>query len=102
MDIVFLPEAREEYDRAADWYDQRLPGLGSTFEDRIGETLELIKAHPVAFSRVHEDVRSAIVPQFPYAVYYLATRDCVVVIAVFHASRDPEIWKTRGGEIRRD
>jgi hypothetical protein len=29
--IVFLQEAREEFDKAADWYENRQTGLGARF-----------------------------------------------------------------------
>jgi len=95
MDTVFLPAARRDFDQASDWYDERLTGLGSKFEDRVNETLRLITAHPGAFSYVYKNVRSAVVRQFPYAVYYLTANKRIVVVAVFHASRDPDVWKTR-------
>ena len=95
MDIVFLPAALQEFDQAADWYDQRVPGLRSAFEERVDDTLQLIAARPNAFSYVYRDVRSAVVSQFPYAVYYVTAIDQIVVIAVFHASRDPDVWKAR-------
>ncbi len=99
MDIVFLPAARREFDQAADWYDERLPGLGARFEDRVHETLRLITAHPGAFSCVFKNIRSAVVRQFPYGVYYLTTDSGIVIVAVFHASRDPDVWKARVDDV---
>jgi len=32
---------------------------------------------------------------FPYGVYYLAEPDRIVVLAVYHSSRDPRGWQRR-------
>jgi toxin ParE1/3/4 len=44
---------------------------------------------------VREDVRRAPVDQFPYSIIYRVERNRVVVIAVFHTSRDPAGWMDR-------
>ena len=40
-------------------------------------------------------VREAPVPRHPYGVYYRVQPDRIVVIAVFHHSRDPAEWRDR-------
>ena len=40
-------------------------------------------------------IRMAVVRRFYYCVYYRPHADRVQVIAVFHPSRDPAIWKGR-------
>ena len=33
--------------------------------------------------------------RFPYGVFYLSENEKIVVIACFHASRDPKQWQDR-------
>jgi plasmid stabilization system protein ParE len=44
---------------------------------------------------VYRDVRKALVRRFPYAIFYRVRNARVVVLAVFHSKRDPNIWKSR-------
>ena len=51
--------------------------------------------HPDRYPVAEGDVREAAVSRFPYCVYYRVKPDRAVVVAVFHASRDPSIWQGR-------
>jgi plasmid stabilization system protein ParE len=35
------------------------------------------------------------VRRFPYSIYYLIESGQIVILAVFHARRDPTIWQSR-------
>ncbi len=54
--------------------------------------LARIAATPDAFLEVHPGVREAPVTRYPYAVYFHR----INVVAVFHTSRDPSAWQSRG------
>ena len=43
LPIRFLPGAKDEYDAAVDWYEQRQPGLGATFIAQVREVLQRIR-----------------------------------------------------------
>lgn len=93
--VVFRPEARAEMAEAFDWYEERRGGLGHDFAARVDDAIGLIVQTPEAFQRVHGDVRRALVRRFPHGVFYLIEEDAIVVLAVFHARRDPADWKPR-------
>jgi plasmid stabilization system protein ParE len=95
LPVRFLPEARDEYDAAADWYDQQRAGLGAVFIARVREVLQRISANPKIHGTVYQDVRKAVVKQFPYVVLYREDQGEVVVVSVFHTARDPSIWQSR-------
>jgi plasmid stabilization system protein ParE len=95
LPIRFLPEARDEFDRAADWYEHRQAGLGTAFVARVREVLQRISATPQLHAAVYQDVRKAVVKQFPYVVLYREDASEVLVISVFHTARDPSIWQSR-------
>lgn len=94
LPIRLLPEAQAEFDAAVDWYEQQA-GLGAAFIRRIREVLNRIAANPQLHAAVYQDVRKAVVQQFPYVVLYREEAGEVVVIAVFHSARDPSIWQSR-------
>jgi toxin ParE1/3/4 len=95
LPIRLLPEARDEFDAAVDWYEQQQPGLGTAFLDRVRDVFARIAANPQLHAVVYQDVRKAVVQKFPYVVLYQEEASEVVVIAVFHTARDPAIWQGR-------
>ena len=94
--IVFRPAAQIEFDQAATWYENQRVGLGSEFVARIREVLQTIAENPSRFATVEGDIREAPVSRFPYYVYYRVRQTRVVIIAVFHTSRNPATWQRRG------
>lgn len=95
LPLVFRPAARFEFDEAAAWYEEQRPGLGEDFVAAIDQVLNVIAEQPNRYPLVEGDVREAPVSRFPYCVYYRATADRIVVLAVFHSARDPAIWRGR-------
>jgi plasmid stabilization system protein ParE len=51
--------------------------------------------NPVLYPVVHRDARRALLPRFPYALFYRPEPDRILVIACFHAKRDPLVWQSR-------
>jgi plasmid stabilization system protein ParE len=95
LPVRLLPEARAEFDDAADRYEQQRPGLGVDFVARVRAVLDQIAANPKLHATVYGDVRKAVVSQFPYIVLYREDPSEVVVIAEFHTARDPSAWQSR-------
>jgi plasmid stabilization system protein ParE len=93
--IRLLPEAREEYDAAADWDEAKQAGLGVDFIARVRAVFERISTNPRIHAKVYGDVRKAVVKRFPYIIPYREDADEVIVVSVFHTSRDPSIWQAR-------
>jgi toxin ParE1/3/4 len=93
--VIFRPEAEREVQQAYVWYEERQPELGATFLERLEACVQIISRHPELFPVVYKHVRQAPLRRFPYLVLYFIAADTVIIIAVFHASRDPETWKRR-------
>ena len=93
--IAFRPEAEAEFIEAQAWYEERARGLGQEFVSCVAAVIEALRNEPEQFQRVDGEVRRALVRRFPYAVLYLTAPESVVIIAVFHASRDPSEWQAR-------
>lgn len=95
LPLYFLDEAETELEEAQAWYEARSPGLGQAFVTSIQASIERIRRSPFRHPAVDHEVRRALTRRFPYAIFYLVDEDQVVVIAVFHSSRDPKEWKAR-------
>lgn len=94
--ITFHEEADSEIHEAALYYEGRATGLGLAFLDEIEKTSERILSHPMAYQRVAEEVRQALVARFPYSMLYVIEADeHIRVIAVAHLKRRPGYWWKR-------
>ena len=93
--VRLLPEARAEFDQATDWYEQQRTGLGTAFVTRVRDVFDRIAADPQRHAMVYRDVRKVLVPKFPYVVLYREAPGEILIVSVFHTSRDPSIWRSR-------
>lgn len=80
---------------AQDWYETEASGQGPRFREAIDALIERMGAHPRQFPVVFKNVRRALLRRFPYALFFAVEGDTLVVIACFHASRDPSRWQER-------
>ena len=95
MNVTLRLEAQKDLESAARWYEERRRGLGSRLLDEVLRTVGLIAENPQGYPRVHGELRRAVTRRFPFGIFYLIENDGVVVIAVMHASRNPDRWKER-------
>jgi len=87
--------ARKEYGAAVRWYDKHRRGLGAEFEAEIQRTLARACEGPRRFVKVVADVHRIRVHRFPFVIFFRVRQDRLIVLAVFHARRDPTIWHER-------
>ena len=71
------------------------PGLSVRFLSDVDRTIARIRERPFEFPAVSSDVRRALLHTFPYAVYFRASDEAVVVLAVLHLRRNPKVWRGR-------
>jgi plasmid stabilization system protein ParE len=90
--VVIRPEAERDINLAADWYEERKPGLGGEFIGAVVVVLDNIEQHPRSHPIVRGRVRRALLLRFPYGVFYAEENGVVVVLACLHARRSPRRW----------
>lgn len=93
--LIFTPAARLEVIAAHGWYEGEATDLGERFLTELDHQLERIAYNPMQFAPIHHDIRRARLRRFPYALLFRIQGDAINVIACFHASRDPMIWRRR-------
>ena len=93
--IFIRPEAEQDMREAYSWYEQQMPGLGANFLLYIDAQLRSLQRNPLQYPVVHQEVRRCLVRRFPYGIFYMVEDKRVVVLAVFHAKRDPKSWQER-------
>ena len=94
--LRFSSRAVREVGQAREWYEQQSPGLGEEFVTALELQLKRLEQAPLLYAEVIPDVRRALLPRFPYGVFYVVRGTLVHVLAVLHDVRNPRRWP-RGG-----
>jgi len=95
LPVVWMPEAAAELRQARAWYDDIRPGLGERFAVAVEAAVAAIAQRALQFPVVHRGRRRAGVRRFPYGIFFEVQENRIVVIACFHAKRDPRRWRSR-------
>jgi plasmid stabilization system protein ParE len=90
--------AKQDIELAADYYEQRRPGLGREFTNAVVDTIQRICQHPTSGSFISRRARVCKTSRFPYGVVYQHRADHIFVAVVYHLHRDPDFWKDRLSE----
>lgn len=95
LPVSFHRAAQAEFDEAVAWYETQRTGLGRDFIGEIERSIALIAQNPERYPVVYRNIRRNIIRRFPYSLLYRVEPQRIILLAVFHASRDPAIWQTR-------
>ncbi len=93
--VILRPVAHSEFDGGVDWYRKVGDRLASQFVAAVDAVLEAIAISPERYPFEDADVREAPVKGFPYAIYDRVRPSRIVVLAIFHQSRDPDQRRRR-------
>jgi toxin ParE1/3/4 len=93
--IRFRDEAESDIQEAYDWYQARRENLGDAFLQAIDDCIEALAEHPKSYEVIHKNIRRALLPHFPYALFFIIEDEFVIVVACFHVRRNPTSWKKR-------
>ena len=92
MPVVFRRRFQLDVAGGFDWYEEQRPGLGEEFLAAVQTALKSVELYPDMFLCAHGEVRRAIVPRFPFAIFYLVESRRVVILRALHTARDPKLW----------
>ncbi len=95
MRVVSHPEANQELEAAAVWYEERQTGLGDDFISEFERALSRIVAEPQRWRLVRGANRQLNFHRFPYAIVYSVRGDTIWIKAVMHLHRRPFYWQER-------
>jgi plasmid stabilization system protein ParE len=93
--VIIRAEAKRDLREAKSWYQNISPELRRDFVHRIDDAITLAQERPLAFQIVHRTFRRILVHRFPYALFYHVGEDRIVIVAVLHQARDPEVLEAR-------
>jgi len=93
--LIINPFAELDLQVAYEWYDLNKEDLGQEFLTEVENTLNRIHQNPQQYQKTKGQIRMAVVKRFPFGVFYFIKEDVIIVFAIFHFSRNPQILKKR-------
>jgi plasmid stabilization system protein ParE len=98
--VRIVPEAAAEIESAHQYLISQASRLGARFLDDLEKTLDAVAEGPESFSKLEtlpDDApyRRALLSIFRYAVIFEIANNEILVVAVAHASREPNYWLDR-------
>ena len=93
--VIIRPEAAGDIEDAYNWYERARIVFGEEFPAAVREGLDSALAHPEQLPVAHRSVRRALLRRFPYSLLYRVEPAAILLVAVFHATRDPRVWRAR-------
>jgi plasmid stabilization system protein ParE len=90
--IDISDEAEIDFDKSYEYYYEASQKVADAFYRQVKLSLEDIKHTPNFFPLAHKNLRKCVVKKFPFVIYYQIVESEIRVIAIFHTSRNPEIW----------
>jgi len=94
--LKFSARALREIGEAQEWYELQSPGLGEEFIAAMELQLKRLEQAPLLYAEIIPRVRRALLPRFPYGLFYAVRGNLVHILAVLRDARNPSRWpKTR-------
>lgn len=90
--LKFSARALHEIGEAQEWYESQSPGLGEEFIAAMELQLKRLEQAPLLYAEVIPRVRRALLPRFPYGLFYAVRGDLVHILAALHDARNPSRW----------
>jgi len=94
-DLIIRPEAEQDMRGAFGWYEDRVPGLGREFLRCVDASLSQINRSPTIYSILYQGIRRSLTRRFPFGIFYIVRGQRIIILAVLHARRDPNLWQKR-------
>ena len=93
--VQFHPEALEELQDQAVFYEERSEGLGERFAAQVEAAATLAASMPGIGSPYKHHTRRVFPRDFPFSVVYREVGEALVIIAVAAFRRKPGYWRHR-------
>ncbi len=93
--IELSDDAEIDFDNSYNFYFEESSKVADEFFRRISLSLKNVMLNPFSFPIAYQNIRKFVVKKFPFVIYYQIIDSTIRVIAIFHTSRNPEIWSDR-------
>ena len=95
MKVEFHPAADAELRGAANFYEDRVRGLGAEFLAEVERACARLSEHQALGPKLDAEHRRIGLRRFPFGLIYRVQPAQVQIVAVAHRRRRPEYWRQR-------
>ena len=95
--ISISEEAIEDLNDVLFWYELHSKQLSKEFYKNLRYGFKKILSNPQSYQKVYNNVRRCLMKKFPFSIIYRLDEVNmeIVIISIFHNSRNPKILKER-------
>jgi plasmid stabilization system protein ParE len=97
--VIVRHEAEDDLKEAFSWYEDKRTGLGYDFLLQVDAGINFINRNPEIHPIEYKGTRKHLIKRFPYKIIYLFEENKIIVLAVIHGKRSPELIKKRMNAI---
>ena len=94
--LVYRPEAEQEINAAAEWYEARSSGLAAEFLRAFDAAVATVERNPLQHAAVNPRMHRALLRRFPYSLIFTVSEEEIVILACAHWRQNPRRWQFRG------
>ncbi len=87
--------AKNDIQEITTYFDEINPKITDSFLADLFNEFEIIRENPQIFTIKYRETRVRYLKRFSYGIHFVFTSKTVQILAVFHTSRNPKIWKER-------
>jgi plasmid stabilization system protein ParE len=91
--------ARSEFFQATAYYAEISTRLADRFVNEVESVLISIAQNPFRYRTYRGSYRVKSLKKYPFSIFYRVMEDRVMVLAIYHQSREPGRWIARDSEI---
>lgn len=92
---IVRPEVEDDLKEAFSWHEDKRQGLGYDFLLQMDAGLRFIERNPEICPPEYKGTRKHLIKRFPYKIIYLVEKESIIVLAVIHGKRSPNLIKKR-------
>ncbi len=93
--VIVRPEAEHDLKEAFSWYEDNRTGLGYDSLLQVDAGINFIQRNPDVHPIEYKETRKHLIKRFPYKIIYLVEGKKIVILAVIHGKRSPDLIKKR-------
>lgn len=93
--VMIRPEAEGDLKKAFSWYEDKRKGLGYDFLLQVDAGIRFIERNPEIFPAEYKGTRRHLIKRFPYKIIYLIEKEKIIIFAIIHGKRSPDLIKER-------
>ena len=93
--VIVRPEAEDDLKATFSWYEDKRIGLGYDFLLQVDAGINFINRNPEIHPIEYKGTRKHLIKRFPYKIIYLVEEEKIIILAVLHGKRRPDLIKKR-------